>query len=213
MKKPFRPRRLLPVLLVLLLAVIGGISMVNAKYTRTYTHTGTLVFKTSLAEDVRLLEHKADRLENGSYAPNKETDPVKENEYLLIPGLDIEKDPYILIQEKTPVRAYLYVEIVDTTDTYEQEGETLPLITYDVADHWKATTDRTPAHDGNVYVYTGDQETAMILTNENAPTGEIYILKDNKITVSQHIRSFGNHAAGDAGLLEFYVYLVETTKK
>lgn len=211
MKKSFHPRRLLLLLLVLLLAVAGGISAVNAKYTRTYTHTGTLVFQTSLAKDVLLLEHEAVRQADGSYEPG--TDTSKGNEYKLIPGLDIKKDPYILIKDKTPVRAYLYVEIVDTTDTYDKDGETLPLIEYDVADHWKVATARGPQNGGKVYVYKGTGTDALILTDKNTPKDEIYILKDNKITVSQHIKSFGNHDSTDTDLLEFYVYLVETTNK
>ena len=211
MKKRSRSSLLLLLLLMLLLSVASGIKQVNAKYARTYTHARTLTIKTSLAKEVILQEV----IQEANYPWTTKSETTNQNTYYLIPGVDIEKAPYIQIIDKTPVRAYLYIEIVDNTvDTYEENGNTIPLISYTVTSEWKQTTAKTPEHGGTVYVYTGGPDNdALVLTNENTPNTKIYILQDNKVTVSQHIKSFDNTSSGDKDLLEFYVYLVETTNQ
>ena len=123
MNIPSRTR--LIVLLLLALLLIGLISFAGAKYVTTITHHATITFSASLAENVILQEHKAVRQTDGSYAlvtqkyandfPDDEYSAetfVHENSYTLIPGLDIPKDPKITILNKTPIKAFLFLEVV-----------------------------------------------------------------------------------------------------
>lgn len=200
MKKiPFRTRLLL-VALTLLLAALMGFAV--GKYKNTISIKGTITFSARLAEDVLLQEHEAVRQPDGSYQLNTGK-TLQGNTYKLIPGLDIPKDPHIIIKGKTPIPAYLYVEIVDTLDTAKIGQEDVKLISYAVADSWERT-DLTGANGGTVYKYN------TVLSNENF-SDPIYILADNGITVSQYVKSYDYTANSDQDVLKFYAYLEEQT--
>lgn len=201
-KKQFRSRLRLLILLALLL--IGGITYAAGKYVKTMPHSGTVTFTARLAEKVELWEHEAVRQNNGSYSLDG-SKTVRQNSYVLIPGLDIAKDPYVQITGKTDVPAHLYVEIVtDTIDRYDGQ----PVVTYAPGGDWKLS-ERASQHGGTVYVYTGGSDSALTLTSANTPAGPIYILADKQIRVSQHAKYADNTTNGDTDMMKIYAYLVE----
>lgn len=193
MKKQFRTRMVMLILLVLLL--IGLVSFAGAKYATTISYTGRITFSASLAEDVILQEHLAVRQPDGSYKLDETVAPVQANTYKLIPGLDIPKDPHIIIEGKTPIPAYLYIEVVDNT--------TNDALRYSLTDSWSASSALAPKHEGEVYVYSADDTNPAKITSD---PDKIYILKDNKFYVDQALLS----GTGTNGLT-FYAYLVEAT--
>ena len=96
-KKQVRARlRLLLVLTLLLLTLIG---YAVGKYVEDKTIDGRVIFTATLADEVILQERTAQRQDNGSY---KLVAPMcGGNAYVLLPGLDIPKDPHIVIEGKT----------------------------------------------------------------------------------------------------------------
>lgn len=184
---PIPLRYLLPVV-VLLCALIGG---AVAKYVTTVDVTGAVTFNASLATSVEVKESEAVRNTNGSYTLNT-ANTVTENSYELIPGLDIPKDPHVVITGKTSIPAYLFIEMVDTTNT---------ALTFSLTDNWMEVTGATPqTTGGKVYVYTTDKTNAAEITTDL--TAEI--LKDNQVIVSQTV-SHGE----SVGTLTFTAKLVE----
>lgn len=190
----------------------------------TIAITGTLAFLTEKTEDVRntfvaagggqliddpdpddptpddpyddngfyLLEHAVEADVLGAYTLTDEI--VDGNEYKVLPGVDLPKDPYLNIIGKTEVAAYLYVEIVDGL------GEDSPL-SYEPASCWK-DTGLTGSNGGKIYVYV-DANDAAILVKEDI---KVEILKDNMIAVAD------DADLGDAELaLDFYGYLAQAS--
>ena len=201
MKLKFRTRVVLLILLVALL--IGLISFVDAKYADTISYRGKITFSAKLANNVELRESKIVRKNDGTYDTTAETITNGTQSYKLVPGQDVPKDPRIIIEEKTKIPAFLYVEIVDTSDT--QNG--VKLIDYSVTDKWEKAADQSlQKHGGTVYKYKGDA-----LKSANTPTASIGILKDNKVTVSQYVKSYDITEEQVQDSLTFYVYLIETT--
>jgi len=174
-KKKRRSRLwLLPVLTVLAGTLIG---VAIGKYIKTEQYSGTLQFQADLAEDFRLLEHKAVRQPDGSYTLGSET--VQKNEYILIPGLDIPKDPHVVIENKTSIAAYLFVEVVDETAN--------SAIGYSMRGDWLLLDGVIGKKDnGAVYVYAADGANPTPLTR-TVGTITLYLLQNNEIKVSQKL--------------------------
>lgn len=198
MKKQIRTPLLVLLLVILVLSVIAGTGQVSAKYTTTITHKGTLHIKTSLAEDVQIQEHKANRQSDGSYKLS-ETELVKENSYTLIPGLDIPKDPFVTVTGKTPIDAFLFLEVVDDTKS--------SAISYTVDDeHWQKTNFTPKNKNGTVYLHIGTDDKPLILGKNTPDSYTVPILKNNTVEVSQKLLS---NPVDETNPLEFYVYLIE----
>lgn len=211
MKKKIRIRLLVVILLLALL--IGMIGLASAKYTQTISIEGKITFSARLADSIAVQEHEAVRQTDGSYQLNNAATAshVTKNSYVLIPGLDIPKDPHIVISGKTPIEAYLYIEIVDKLDTVTIDGKSVKLIDYSVENCWKESAAFAAKHGGKVYVYTGDDdEPDKLIATPQTP---IYILAGNKVTVSQYVKSHNITADSDQDTLSFYAYLVETVSK
>lgn len=188
-----RSRLTVAVILAVLL-VSGFTGAALGKYIKTISFTGNVKFSVNLAQSMVLQESKAKRNADGSYTLDTQQ-PVTGNTYMLLPGMDVSKDPHIIITGKTHIPAYLFVKVVDgTADT----------LTFAMEDYWLqlSETDGTA-----VYVYaeknTEDKLIPKVIDN-NSPT--VYqILKDNKVTVSQDLEH--GEAAGN---LDFYAYMGET---
>ena len=204
------PSRLI-VLLLLALLLIGLISFAGAKYVTTITHHATITFSASLAENVILQEHKAVRQTDGSYRlvtqayANEFPDDeyidetfVYKNSYTLIPGLDIPKDPKITILNKTPIKAFLFLEVVETVNE--------EAIVFQVDDNWWKKTELTPKHGGVVYYYSTDKTTPVVLDEKIDNPLTVPILSQETIRVSQNVLS---SLSKDAQVLTFHVYLIE----
>lgn len=95
--------------------------------------------------------------------------------YKIIPGVDIEKDPKVMVKAGSEA-CWLFVKVDEKnwpTLTYGDGETTVRKVNYDIADGWaKGDGTNIPA---NVYY----REVAA-----NAADQEFPVLKDNKITVS-----------------------------
>ena len=155
---------------VLIIALVVGLS--SAKYKTEKRLTGDVKFTVKLADKILIQEHEAVRQDDGSYVLDMEK-VVEEQPYDLMPGVDVPKDPYITVEGKTPIPAYLYVEIVEGSNfpvVVDENGEITPLIKYNVTGDWKPLVDNgipvTGLNGGKVYVYND------ILTDKNTKTDD-----------------------------------------
>lgn len=166
-----KSRLLILIAVVVLVSVLIGFAV--GKYVTTVSVSGKVTFTASLAENVQLLEHKAEPNADGSYTLS-ETETTATNEYILLPGLDIPKDPYIKITGKTPIASYLFLVVEDKLGN--DSG-----ISYDLADCWKPVEGK----DG-VYVYS-DSTGAVAITHETEDIDKIEIIENDMVYVSQKL--------------------------
>lgn len=183
--------KFVPVLLACAAVLVLLGSGIRAKYVTSVPLSGTVTIKGELADNVTLTEHEAARQADGSYILTETI--ATGNQYVVMPGVDIPKDPTITIKDKSSVPAYLYVEIVPSSLTpaaVKYEMYTLGV----EGDVWEriATTDDTR----NVYVYK--------LAFSGEPSQSIQILKDNKIIISEKYDPMSAPFS-----LQFYVYMVQ----
>lgn len=167
------------VLLVLLLATFVGSSM--GRYLTRTTFSGQAVFKAELAEKVELLEHKASNIGGlGQYQLG--SDVVTTNTYdAVMPGVDIPKDPYVVITGKSPISAYLFIEVKN--EFPEDCGVTVTLL-----EDWLALTDATGPEGTSVYVYTGGTGNALVIDHMTPDLNKISILKEDKLNVGEMVQ-------------------------
>ena len=181
----------LALFLVSLVLITALSSAVYAKYIKKTDFKGnTVTIQANLAEDFTLTESKANRTEMGDYVLDTTT-PVQTNQYVLMPGVDIPKDPTIKITGKTALPAYLYLEVVDNISD--------PAVTYSLADWWQPLAGVTGPNGGKVYVYneTIDGSTANM---------EIQLIKGNTVYVSQ---TLDHSASAKPFSIKFYAYLLQ----
>ena len=193
-KKRHTYGKLYIVMLALVLLCASGVGVTLAKYIYAKSFKGTVTFTTTLAEDIQLKEHQAQRKTNGSY---ELTDVVvTENTYLAMPGVDIPKDPYFEIRNKSSVDAYLFVEVVE-------DGTKPNSVSYELSGDWAKLDGAKAKHGGAVYVYTGGGSTALPL-DEDFGNATVKILKDDIIYVSETMEAFSEFQ------LEFYGYMIQS---
>ena len=175
-------------LLVAALALLA-IAGLRAKYVTTVDLTGAVHFTADLAVDVTLLEHKAERNSDGSYKLHT-TETVATNTYVVMPGVDIPKDPTITITTKSAIPAYLYVEVV---------GEPPTEVSYAMKSCWQ----KLSISGRKVYVY--QDSGSYDLTDANGDgIIELEILENNKIIVSDKF----DPASGSFNI-NFSAYLIQ----
>lgn len=196
MKKNFRTRLRLLIALSLLLFCLIGFAV--GKYIMTFKapDTMTVTFSNNLADTFEVRESEATRNKTtGAYTLDKSKPVTAGQTYVLIPGVDIDKDPYVYIEGRSEIPANLYIEIVDSLDTVDGTK----LVDYTVrTDLWETPADKTAQHGGTVYKYKGAETVA---------DGKYYILQGDKITVSQHVKSKALDNGQD--VLTIYAYLEE----
>lgn len=160
-KKKKRTGLGLLILLLLLLLSLMGFAL--GKYSKTLNNPGNVTFSARLADTMTLLEHQAVRQTDGTYELDM-TKTVTSNIYILIPGVDIPKDPHITISGRTSIPAYLFIEVDSTLDTDTQ--------VYKIdTDKWELLPQSGTK---KVYYYKSD-----------VTDGTIYILKDHPGTGKQ----------------------------
>ena len=161
-----------PMLLVLAIAIaISAAVWVYAKYIYQETIHGSLTITASLGK-IDVWEHLAVRQNDGSYELNGTL--VRRNDYYLIPGLDIPKDPFVQITEKTNVPVYVFIK-VDTNPTDANH------VTYGLLDCWKLVEGTS-----NIYVYSVDGVACPVSSNMDLP-----ILQGDLVEVSQNLQIDG----------------------
>lgn len=174
MKKDNHFHRPIAGMIVLALLVLSWIGNgIYAKYIYQEELSGTVTITANLGT-IAVQEHKAERQPDGSY--KLLTTITDKNEYILMPGVDIEKDPYVTITQKSSIAAYVFI-VVDST---------LPEnVEYTLAEHWKAVNGYA-----NVYVYADTNGNPIAVTGN---IDKIPILKpvandsDITLTVSQQV--------------------------
>jgi hypothetical protein len=190
------------VVLITALAIGLTVGLSSAKYKTEKNMAGNVKFSATLAQSIELLEHKATRGVDGSYELS-DTVTATSQTYELMPGVDVPKDPYIVVTGKTSIPAYLYVEIIESTS--------FPAtVTYALTADWtlvKGENDTPLAgpNGGKLYVYKAQ------LTDTNTTTGsgdnvapvQFYILKDNMLIVSDQL------PRGTTATLDFYAYICQ----
>ena len=165
-------------------AAVGVLIMtgIQAKYMTSVPLSGTVRFNAQLADNVTLQEHKALRNVDGSYSLGTET--TDKNSYSVMPGVDIPKDPYFTITNKSSIDAFLYVEIVDSSPDPD-------TVIYNLTTDWE----KLDIQNRNVYVYKGVFQ---------GNTQDIPILNNNMIYISDQY-----DPASENFNLKFYGYMVQ----
>ena len=196
------------VLLAVVLIIGLVVGLTSAKYKTEKRLTGDVKFTVKLADKILIQEHKAERQNDGSYVLDMNK-IVEEQSYLLMPGVDIPKDPFITVEGKTPIPAYLYVEIV--------EGSNFPAtVTYNVTTDWKLLnlTDEegrpiAGPNGGKVYVYNVD-----VITDKNTVTSdgklvEFQILDYVNGSTTDTLEVSAAIPRGTEATLNFYAYICQ----
>ena len=134
---------LLSLLLMAVIAVTIVVGLVSAKYVTEKHIPGKITIRADLADDIEVFEHT---ITGNPDVYELTTAETKEgNEYLLMPGVDVPKDPHVRILGYNGVNAYVYVEVKSTADpTY---------VKFSLDEKWVRLTDIT---DRNIYYYTGE---------------------------------------------------------
>ncbi|MCH5321310.1 MAG: hypothetical protein J1E36_06075 [Eubacterium sp.] len=166
-------------LLIITMLSVWLLSGLMAKYTVAGDATDSARVANGI--QIELLEHEAVPINGIYYLKNEENaanpdleeiTEVKEkikNDYdLVIPGVDIAKDPFVRLNGTSEVDYYLYIEITESKNFPE-------TITYSVSDDWEPVKGKS-----GVYKYKSPIDSG---TYDDT---DIYILKNNELIVSQY---------------------------
>ncbi len=183
---------------VLLLSVIGYVS---AKYVQQVSATGSVKVSATLAKNIMVLEHEAVRQSDGSYKLG--TSEVKANEYKLMPGVDVPKDPTVRVTGYTGMPAYVFISVDDSG---------LPsTVEYSIAAGWTKLTDTLWYREVNGET-SGTPETT-VANETTALTGtetlEFPIL--TKLVDECELKVSQNLPRGTSASLTFRAYIVQKT--
>lgn len=136
-----------------------------------------------------ILENEVTKLDDGSYEIGEEAVLALGNNYSVLPGLVLPKNPFARINGKTDIPAYMYIEVIDTiTDVG---------LTYDISDDWVLLEGITGPNGGSVYSYGEDK----LITED---VTDVAIIDGDKITVPEDPEF---PTEGDDPELTFYGYL------
>lgn len=170
--------RAVGILLVLTMLSVWFVSGLYAKYVISVSYQDSASVASIGSGNLQLREHEAELItdeveavqQDGVYKLNNTK--VKGNTYdVVLPGVDIPKDPFIEITGEIEVPYELYLKVVkkDLPDT----------VTYEMADGWKLEETETSQSDGIVYTYKYNK------VIDSQFSGTIYILKNNKLIVKE----------------------------
>ena len=176
--------------LVLVVALAVGATWA---YLTAKTEAVTNTFTVGKGGALTLKEHKAVAQTSGEYSYKVNTEEVTGNEYNLLPGTKIEKDPFVKVTGlKAGASCYLYVEVV--------ASDAKNVLKYSVADTWELLAGVTGKNGGAVYVYKtndGNRVTADVTATS--------ILASNLVEVND----FDVNSDATASLT-FYGYLCQS---
>lgn len=184
-------KKALILVLCAVLLVAGTVAGTVAYLThKTAAVTNTFVVGDILqADDVfELLEHEAtDTDKDGVYELG--TTETNENEYVVLPGVDLPKDPFVRTGKTLELDAYVFVEVVDGTCS---------SLTVTVDTNLWTATGLTGDHGGAVYVLKANDG----IVNAGEKLDSVSILLNNKITVA-------NETIANPGTVVFYGYMIQ----
>ena len=179
----------LAIVLVIAMSVTGTLAYLTAN---TGAVTNTFIVGKVFDEEDSDTHKNFELLEHGiTGKPGEYTltaEEVNGNEYTVMPGVDIPKDPFVRVNNPVGVDVYLFVEVVDDT------GRQL-TVTVDSA-KWTKLAGVTGTHGGDVYTLASGRLTA------GSTLDATYILANNEIAVA-------NETIVDPGRITFYGYLIQ----
>lgn len=171
-------------------AVIGGtVAWFTDKEEAVNTFTVAELFKNPETQ-FTLWEHKAvSANKDGQYALTDEE--VAANSYLIVPAVNIPKDPTVDIVELEG-NAYLYIKV---------EGTVADGLSYAIdTAYWELLDEPN-----GIWVYKGDQAINNVISasDDSKKTFTVPILKDNQIVVDK------TYTPGADSTLTFYAYMAQ----
>lgn len=173
-------KKTLTIAIALVLVVALAVGATYAYLTATTGPvTNTFVAGKAVAQDdLKLYEHEAKQQADGSYKLDKTVPTVTQNEYTVMPGVNLPKDPTVEVT-KAEGPYYLFVEVTKG-DSFK--GEKAPLSCTVDGSHWVALK----IEGKEVYAYSTDGKTAAILKDELTATPVLAKIgnTDNTITVA-----------------------------
>lgn len=186
---------------LIIMAVVGG--FVYSKYVKQDKLDGQISITAELGT-IQLLEHEAVKTDKGNYEFTEVlydgTVGKEGNTYdHVLPGLDIPKDPYIKVEGKTPIPAYIFVEVVADVNFDEYNGHVQNKLAYSLTSSWKKLESVTGEHGGSVYVYASGDTAISVIGNID----KLSILEGDKIIVSQKV------SIDPPAKLEFYASMAQ----
>lgn len=190
---------ILAVALICVISVAGTLAFLTAETNNPVVNTFTAAGGGKLIGDTgsfTLTEHEVEDADNdGVYTLGTATTDA--NDYVVIPGVNLPKDPFITITEKTSVPAYLFVEVVDDL--------TGSALSYVLDDCWSELTGVAGINGGKVYVYAANG--TEVAVTDQTDLSNINILKDKQVVVANQ----NDLGIDDAGItLKFYGYLAQS---
>lgn len=168
-------------------AVIGA--TVGAKYVKEIRIPCTLIIRAGLADKVSVLEHEPLRQPDGTYQLDQSKE-VSKSEFVLMPGVDAARDPFVRIERKTDIPAFVYVEVVSTLG--DKAGFTL-------TDAWEKLDGVTGQNGGEVYAFED------MLSSDNKEDIELPLFEDDAVTVRHTYIAEGETETN----LSFYPYMAK----
>lgn len=178
-------KRRIAVLFAVLFLLSVSVFAAFSKYIKDIPVEGTVTLHADLADSMVLVESKAQKDPyNGSYSLTAAE--TNSNQYVLLPGLDVPKDPKIRIEGKSDIPAYLYVEVISTLPT---------TVTYSLTDQW-TYLELTGPNGGKIYGYN-------TVLDGSVEKLTVSILQDNMLYVSDKLERSAQ------GTLTFYAYMAQ----
>ena len=193
--------RVLGLLLALALLSIWVVGGLFAKYASPDTDrdTGRVAMDLPLPE---LWEHQA-VLKDGVYVLNNKR--VTGNTYgKVIPGVDIAKDPFIVLSGTSEVDFELYVTVTEKNFPTKTGTTDVKTVTYALTNEWELVEAKSNAARG-IYVY----KYKTYFDAGSVPTEPIYILQDNQLIVSQYFDGSTVTSADNSFSLTFTAWVVQ----
>lgn len=137
-----------------------------------------------------LKEHKAaDDDSDGEYTLDTSVETAK-NEYDVMPGVDLAKDPFVRTDMPLQADAYVFIEVVDGT------GSSLSFAVD--TGSWTLMSGVTGKHGGAVYRLAANGG----MVGSGSKLAQTYILEDNVVHVAAQ-------TVTDPGTLNFYGYMIQ----
>lgn len=175
----------LAIVLVVALSVAGTYAYLTAQ-TDTVTNTFTAA---GLASNFSLDESKANQQPDGSYTLDVKT-RVQENEYSVVPKVNLAKDPTVHVTLEKNVGAYVFLAVDDNLG----DGLTATID----STQWTALNKTYTANGAEWTIYY-----KQLAGSENPAHVDINVLANQQIVV-------GDTVAADCGNIVFNAYLTQS---
>lgn len=170
------------VIMVLLISIFTCLT-VHAKYVQNDTWDSKITITAHLG-NIRVDEHIVQKNPDGSYTLTGawiSGNTYKPNTYILIPGLDVPKDPVVIISNKSHLDAYVFLKVVTNISNDNN-------VDYALTNDWEEITTSTVAGvTTTVYVYTASTGNPVTIDDSfgGDGSGEIPVLVGNLFEVKE----------------------------